>query len=104
MCRQKPRTASGGPGRSPSVGRLLVCGISALALTVTACGDEELSAASSCRDYLDASQEEQYNAVTRIAGERRAVGAVSPLGRPYVSSQCVKDPHKTLGAAVEEAG
>jgi len=63
-----------------------------------------LSASSSCKDFNNASAQEQDSAVSKIAGELRAGNAVTPLGRPNVSYICANSPTTTLGDAIRRTG
>lgn len=84
---------------------LLTLGLALVALTaLTSCGGAGLSADSSCKDFLNASVEDQDQAVSSIAGDLEAANAVTPLGRPNVNYLCANDPDKTLGEAIEATG
>ncbi|HWT92523.1 MAG TPA: hypothetical protein VN238_05975 [Solirubrobacteraceae bacterium] len=82
----------------------------ALALITTGaiagCGDEasELSASSSCRDYLAASADDRSAALAQAAEKRGIGGASSPLGSANVDYICSQDPDVRLGDAVAGSG
>ena len=78
----------------------------AAVITLAGCGGGggRLDARSSCRDFMDASSEDQDRAVSRLAVEFRAPDAVTPLGRPNVDYLCAANPDRTLGDAVRATG
>jgi hypothetical protein len=84
--------------------------IGALALStvslafVFGCGGSSLAASSSCHDFLNASQQEQDEAVSRLAGALHAPNADTPLGRPNINYLCAGNPQMTLGEAVSHTG
>ena len=81
----------------------------ALCLTIAApvlaaCGGSGLSANSSCREFLNASPQDQDAAVSRLAGQLHAPEADTPLGRPNINAICSVEPNMTLGQAVSRQG
>jgi hypothetical protein len=67
------------------------------------CGNH-LTASSSCKDFNNASPQDQEAAVNKIAGQLHAGNAVTPLGRPNVSYICANSPSTTLGDAIRRTG
>ena len=82
--------------------------IGALALAVAVitalagCGSSELSAKSSCKDYVNASADEQRAAIGRLAQELHAPKVNTPLGRPNVDYLCAADGSRTLGSVISK--
>jgi hypothetical protein len=73
------------------------------AILVPACGGTpELTADSSCRDYVQAAPEEQAGAVLRLAQELQAPRLATPLGRPSVDFACASDADRTLGSVFSQ--
>jgi hypothetical protein len=68
------------------------------------CAGSGLTAKSSCADFLGASEQEQNEAVSRLAGQLHAPDADTPLGRPNVNYICASDSRATLGEAVAHTG
>jgi hypothetical protein len=78
-------------------GALLGC------LTVALAGcSSGLTAQSSCRDFLNASQSDQVQAIDKIAPQENAPDATTPLGMPNVSYLCTGSPDQTLGWAIQQ--
>ena len=76
---------------------LVVLGVFALG----GCGGQELTADTSCADFMAADQNERYEAVTQLSSELDAPSAATPLGRPNVDFICAGNPDTTLGEAVQ---
>ena len=74
-----------------------------LGLGLTSCSNS-LSASSSCKDFLNASQSEQVSAIDKIAAQENAPNATTPLGMPNISYLCAGDPSQTLGWAIQQTG
>jgi hypothetical protein len=72
-------------------------------LIMAACGGG-LTANSSCTDYLNASSQDQNDAVESIAGQLHAGNAVTPLGRPNIDYLCTQEPTATLGHVIQQTG
>lgn len=70
---------------------------------ITSCA-QELNATTSCRDFLQASSDEQSAAVARVADELSVQDAVGPLGQANITYLCGNDGDMTLGQAVEATG
>jgi hypothetical protein len=64
---------------------------------LAACGEESLAASSSCSDFMNASPEEQAEAISSLAAEYETPDLATPLGAPNVSAACASDPEMTLG-------
>jgi hypothetical protein len=72
-------------------------------ILLAGCGNH-LTASSSCKDFNNASPQDQEAAVNKIAGQLQAGNAVTPLGRPNVSYLCANSPTMTLGEAIRRTG
>jgi hypothetical protein len=86
--------------------RRAIAGVSVAGMCVVllaGCGGG-LSASSSCKDFNNASLQDQDAAVSKIAGQLHAGNAVTPLGRPNVSYICANSPTTTLGDAIRRTG
>jgi hypothetical protein len=88
-----------------AVRRVLLLSVVLLAVSpgLSACG-ASLSANSTCRDFLQATPQDQDAAVSQVASDLRAGNALTPLGRPNIDYLCANDPTMTLGAAVKSSG
>jgi hypothetical protein len=74
------------------------------ALTVGLAGcSHSLTAQSSCKDFLNASQSDQIQAIDKIAAQEDAPDATTPLGMPNISYLCTGSPNQTLGWAIEQS-
>lgn len=72
--------------------------------SLAACGGQALTASSPCQDYLSSPKQVQDSAVSRIAGEKHAGNAVTPLGRPNIDYLCANNTNMTLGQVIEATG
>jgi hypothetical protein len=69
------------------------------------CGaGEEMNADTTCRDFLQASYEDQNAAIARVADELGTENSLTPLGRPNIDYLCTGDQDRTLGEAVKATG
>jgi hypothetical protein len=83
--------------------RLLFAAALAGCLSITLAGcSASLTAQSSCKDFLNASQSDQVTAIDKIAPQEDAPDATTPLGMPNVSYLCSGDPSQTLGWAIQQ--
>lgn len=71
---------------------------------VTGCGTEDMNANTKCRDFLQATTDEQNAAIARVADSLGATDALTPLGRPNINYLCSQDQDRTLGDAVKGTG
>jgi hypothetical protein len=71
---------------------------------LTGCGGGGLSANSSCQDFMNASPQDQDQAVSQLASQLHAPDAVTPLGRPNIDYLCTNEPNDTLGWAISHTG
>lgn len=71
---------------------------------LTGCSGAGLDADSTCRDFLNASVDEQNALVSQVAAEIGAANAVTPLGRPNVDYLCVQSPDMAVGEAIQLTG
>ncbi|MGH3199339.1 MAG: hypothetical protein ACRDNT_26220 [Streptosporangiaceae bacterium] len=76
--------------------------LGALIIGLAGCSGS-LTAQSSCKDFLNASQSDQIQAIDKIAGQENAPDATTPLGMPNVSYLCAGSPSQTLGWAIEQS-
>lgn len=72
-----------------------------LSIALTGCS-ASLTAKSSCKDFLNASQSDQIKAIDKIAPQEDAPDATTPLGMPNISYLCTGDPGQTLGWAIQQ--
>ena len=63
----------------------------------TGCGGSSLTASSTCKEFLKASQQDQDAIVTKLAEQYKKPDFVTPLGRPEVPYYCTANPDSTLG-------
>lgn len=78
----------------------LALGGSALAV---GCGSSGLTAGSTCADFMNASPEDQSEAISKLSSEFDAPETATPLGAPNVSYVCAQEPEETLGEYFERA-
>ncbi len=88
---------------------LAVAGLTSLvlvgAVTVSGCSaTDSMNADTACRDFLQASIEDQNAAIAQVADELGTRSALTPLGRPNIDYLCSRDQDRTLGEAVEMTG
>jgi hypothetical protein len=76
--------------------------LGSLAIALAGCGSS-LTAQSSCKDFLNASQSAQVTAIDKIAPQEDAPDATTPLGMPNVSYLCAGEPSQTLGWAIQQS-
>ena len=67
---------------------------------LTGCSGSGLTADSSCQDFMNASPQDQDQAVSQLAGQLHAPDTVTPLGRPNIAYLCTNEPNNTLGWAI----
>jgi hypothetical protein len=84
--------------------RLLAAAAAAAWAVITGCGGSSLDQNSSCRDFLQASQDDQNAAVAKVAEQRNVSDVQSPLVRPNVEFTCGNSPTESLGDAVAHSG
>ncbi len=75
----------------------------AVTVALSGCG-EEMNADTTCRDFLQASADEQNKAIAQVADELGTQNALTPLGRPNIDYLCSNDQDRTLGQAVKMTG
>lgn len=78
----------------------LLLGVSVLAL---GCGGSGLTASSSCSDFMNASPEDQSEAISKLSSEFDTPETATPLGAPNVSYVCSQEPEETLSEYFERA-
>ena len=74
------------------------------AALIAGCGGSGLGTNSSCQDFLNASPQDQDQAVSQLAVQLHAPDAVTPLGRPNIDYLCTNEPNNTLGWAISHTG
>jgi len=94
-CRMVPRR---GTWRS----LIIVAMLGALTASLTGCS-HSLTAQSSCKDFLNASQSDQIQAIDKVAAQEDAPDATTPLGMPNISYLCTGSPNQTLGWAIAQS-
>jgi hypothetical protein len=72
------------------------------ALAVSGCGGG-LSASSSCKDFSEASFEEQTKIISSLSSKYDTPDYTSPLGEPEVAYYCASSPETTLEAFFQQA-
>ncbi len=82
----------------------VVSALGVAVLGMAGCGGGELTASSSCHDYMQANANDKSAAVARVAEERRISGASGPLGMSNIDYICGGNPNTTLGDAVAGSG
>jgi hypothetical protein len=99
------------PGVAPaqlcrrSVRRLGVAATASLLslMGLVGCG-KELTASSTCSDFLSTSPQDQDAAVRKVAARYHAGNALTPVGRPNIDYLCGNHPKMTLGTAIRDTG
>jgi hypothetical protein len=76
--------------------RLIALSVTAAAIFLLGCGGEELSASSSCEDFLAASPEDQQQTISKLSSEFNTPQLTTPLGEPNVAYVCASSPEMTL--------
>lgn len=80
------------------VARMTVVGALGLALSgFTGCSDtHHLSGSSTCKDFMNASSDEQNTVIDSLAQKYNKPDLATPLGRPEVPYECAGNPNETL--------
>lgn len=81
---------------------IIVAMLGALTGGLTGCS-HSLTAQSSCKDFLNASQSDQIQAIDKIAAQEDAPDATTPLGMPNISYLCTGSLNQTLGWAIAQS-
>lgn len=81
----------------------LVIGIALMAIAVAGCGGGGLSASSSCKDFSEASPQEQTEVISSLSSKYNTPDYTSPLGEPEVGYYCASSPDTTLEEFFERA-
>jgi hypothetical protein len=82
---------------------LVMCAmVGAAALVVSGCGGG-LSASSSCKDFSEASFEEQAKVISSLSSKYDTPDYTTPLGEPEVGYYCASSPDTTLEAFFQQA-
>jgi hypothetical protein len=63
---------------------------------LTGCGSSGLSASSTCKDFMAASQEEQAQAISQLSSQFQTPEVATPLGSPSIAYTCSSNPDITL--------
>ncbi|HEY1617234.1 MAG TPA: hypothetical protein VGG25_06425 [Streptosporangiaceae bacterium] len=95
------RAVAGGGPLASAVRLVPALTLAGLLTCMAGCGNS-LSAGSSCKDFMNASQSAQIQAIDQIAPKEDAPDATTPLGMPNVSYLCAGDPSQTLGWAIRQ--
>lgn len=81
---------------------IIVAMLGTITAGLTGCS-HSLTAQSSCKDFLNASQSDQIQAIDKIAAQVDAPDATTPLGMPNISYLCTGSPNQTLGWAITQS-
>ncbi len=80
---------------------VLMCVV--MGLVVTGCGGGGLSAGSTCKDFSEASAEEQHEAISSLSSKFGTPDYTTPLGEPEVGYYCASSPETTLEEFFQQA-
>jgi hypothetical protein len=75
---------------------LMVCVVVGTTLVVSGCGGGGLSAGSTCKDFSEASFEEQTQVISSLSSKYDTPDYTTPLGEPEVGFYCASSPDTTL--------
>jgi hypothetical protein len=67
------------------------------------CGGGGLSASSTCKDFSEASLEEQHDVISSLSSKFDTPDYTTPLGEPEVGYYCANSPDTTLEEFFERA-
>lgn len=70
--------------------------VGASVLVFAGCGGSGLSASSSCKDFMAASQEEQAQAISKLSSQFSTPEVATPLGSPSIAYTCSSNPNLSL--------
>ncbi len=73
------------------LGVLLIAAV----LALSACGSG-LTASSSCKDFMEASPEDQSSAISKLSSQFDTPEVATPLGSPNVAYTCSSNPDMSL--------
>ena len=74
---------------------VVVLAITVTTLAVTGCGGS-LSASSTCKDFAEASGEDQHEVIPSLSSKFDTPDYTTPLGEPEVGYYCASNPETTL--------
>jgi hypothetical protein len=74
----------------------LAAPIAMLSLLGVGCSGSGLSASSSCKDFMTASQEEQAEAISKLSSKFDTPEVATPLGTPSIAYTCSSNPDMSL--------
>lgn len=77
---------------------------SAMLMLAGCSATDSMNADTACRDFLQATVQDQNAALAQVADELGARDALTPLGRPNIDYLCSRDQDRTLGEVVEMTG
>jgi hypothetical protein len=82
-----------------------LAGVLVLGLVISSagCGSSGLSASSSCRQFSEASPEDQATAISSLSSKFDTPEYSTPLGSPEVGYYCAGNPEVTLEEFFEQA-
>lgn len=75
---------------------VLVAVLSLSLFGFTSCGADHLSGSSTCKDFMNASADEQNRVIDSLAQKYNKPDLTTPLGRPEVPYECSGNPSETL--------
>jgi hypothetical protein len=81
----------------------LVMGMVLVSCAIVGCGGGGLSASSSCKDFAEASLEEQHEAISSLSSKYDTPDYTTPIGEPEIGYYCASSPETTLEEFFEHA-
>jgi hypothetical protein len=81
---------------------VIIMGLVVMPLALAGCGGG-LSASSTCKDFSEASAEEQHEVISSLSSKYDTPDYTSPLGEPEVGYYCASNPETTLEQFFEQA-
>lgn len=82
---------------------LMVLAMALTAAMIAGCGGGGLSASSTCKDFSEASPEEQHEVISSLSSKYDTPDYTTPLGEPEVGYYCASSPETTLEEFFEHA-
>ena len=82
---------------------LVVLAMAFFAFAVAGCGGGDLSASSTCKDFSEASAEEQHDVISSLSSKFGTPDYTTPLGEPEVGYYCASSPETTLEEFFQQA-
>jgi hypothetical protein len=86
-----------------NVGLVTAVTVAVSGLALGGCGSDNLTASSSCQDFMGASATEQHEVIDQLASHYQKPDYATPLGEPELPYYCSANPSITLGEFFERA-